>query len=297
MLLKIRQLEVFKALLEEGSVSKAALRLNLSQPAVSVALSNLESDLGFSLFERRNGAFAPTPEADLLQQDAEMALLAAGRAESRARQIREGSIGAVRIASYGAAAIQLLPDVVASFHQTRADVDIDIQVRTSQQVLSFVAEGQADLGFVETPSPRSDLSYEFFTLDCVCIMRADDPLSTLDAITPADLDGREVIGIAKDHVIDRQMAAHFAKAGVALKSPIKSYFFATARNLVRAGAGIAVVDAINGRATYGDGVTSRPFLPRTTYEMALVHASRRQLTLPVQTFVDVLRRHMAGFTR
>ena len=52
MMLKMRHLQVFNALLDAGSVSRAAQRLNLTQPAVSIALSNFEAELGFRLFHR-----------------------------------------------------------------------------------------------------------------------------------------------------------------------------------------------------------------------------------------------------
>ena len=66
--LKIRHLEVFDALVEAGSVSRAADRLNLTQPAVSIALSKLEADLGFRLFHRERGYFAPTGGGDAIAQ-------------------------------------------------------------------------------------------------------------------------------------------------------------------------------------------------------------------------------------
>lgn len=74
--LKLRHLEVFHAVMEEGSVSKAADRLHLTQPAISIALSRLEDMLGFPLFHRSKGHFAPRPEAYLLHMDAELSILA-----------------------------------------------------------------------------------------------------------------------------------------------------------------------------------------------------------------------------
>ena len=71
MRIKYRQLEVFSALMESGSVSGAAELLSLSQPAISIALSNLEEEVGFRLFHRTKGFFAPTPEATLLHIEVE----------------------------------------------------------------------------------------------------------------------------------------------------------------------------------------------------------------------------------
>mgnify|MGYP003146672969 FL=1 len=61
--ISLRSLEVFHAVMEMGSVSRAAEMLNLTRPAVSIALSKFEQDLGFQLFHRSKGYFEPTDEA------------------------------------------------------------------------------------------------------------------------------------------------------------------------------------------------------------------------------------------
>ena len=91
--LKLRHLEVFHAVMEEGSVSKAADRLYLTQPAISIALSRLEDMLGFPLFHRSKGHFAPRPEAYLLHMDAELSILAVEQFSNRARLIKQGGTG------------------------------------------------------------------------------------------------------------------------------------------------------------------------------------------------------------
>ena len=69
MQIKQRHLEVFDAIIAAGSISRAAIQLNLSQPAVSIALANFEELIGFKLFQRDRGFFAPTREALLLQDE------------------------------------------------------------------------------------------------------------------------------------------------------------------------------------------------------------------------------------
>ena len=72
--IKLRHLEVVNALFEAGSVARAAERLNLSQPAVSIALCNLEDQTGFRLFHRDRGFFAPTNEALLLRDEVQQGM-------------------------------------------------------------------------------------------------------------------------------------------------------------------------------------------------------------------------------
>ena len=115
MQIKQRQLEVFDAIIAAGSISRAAAQLNLSQPAVSIALANFEESIGFKLFQRDRGFFAPTREALLLQDDMAQGLLALSRVSQRISEIRAGSAGSVRIATNGAMAIHFLPPLIAAY--------------------------------------------------------------------------------------------------------------------------------------------------------------------------------------
>lgn len=288
----MRQLEVFNALMEAGSVSRAAVRLNLTQPAVSVALSSLEQELGFRLFHRSKGYFAPTGEALLLHAEAEQSLLAIERVETRAQEIRAGAVGGVSIASNGAAAINLLPWVIADFQQLHPGVKIDLKVRSSRQIAAWVWGRQIDIGLIDAPVPVTGLEAEVLRLPCVCILRADDPLAKHKRITPALLAGRSIIAITGDHAIDRQMDQFLSNAGVTAARLVSCSFFAIARNLVRAGAGVAIVDSINGLADLGDEVCWRPFAPAITFELALICATHLPLQQSARAFHALLRERL-----
>lgn len=290
--LKLRQLEVFNALMDAGSVSRAAVRLNLTQPAVSVALSSLEQALGFRLFHRSKGYFAPTGEALLLHAEAEQSLLAIERVETRAQEIRAGAVGGVSVASNGAAAINLLPWVIAEFQQIHPGVKIDLKVRSSRQIAAWVWGRQIDIGLIDAPVPVTGLEAEVLQVPCVCIMPESDPLAKRPRIKPAHLAGRSVIAITGDHAIDRHMDQLLSRAGVTAARLISCSFFAIARNLVRAGAGVAIVDSINGLADLGDGVCWRPFEPAITFELALIRATHLPLQQSAQAFATLLRERL-----
>lgn len=288
----MRQLEVFNALMEAGSVSRAAVRLNLTQPAVSVALSSLEQELGFRLFHRSKGYFAPTGEALLLHAEAEQSLLARERVETRAQEIRAGVVGGVSIASNGAAAINLLPWVIAEFQQAHPGVNVDLKVRSSRQIAAWVWGRQIDIGLIDAPVPVTGLEAEVLEVPCVCILPEADPLAEEEKITPEHLAGRSVIAITGDHSIDRQMDQLLSNAGVTAGRHISCSFFAIARNLVRAGAGVAIVDSINGLADLGDGVCWRPFEPAITFHLAMICATHLPLQQSAQAFSTLLRQRL-----
>jgi DNA-binding transcriptional LysR family regulator len=287
--LKLRQLEVFNALMEAGSVSRAAIRLNLTQPAVSIALSSLEEELGFRLFHRSKGYFAPTGEALLLHDEAEQTLMAVERVAERVQEIRAGAVGGVSIASNGAAAINLLPWVIAEFQRDHPGVTVDLKVRSTPQIANWVRGRQVDIGLGDAPVLGPGLDVEVLQLPCVCILRCDDPLAQHRRLTPKLLAGRNLISITGDHEIDRQLDQALAKAGVPAQRTISCSFFAIARNMVRAGAGLALVDFVNGSAVLDDGVCWRPFTPTIAFNLAMLAAPDPPLHRSAEAFRALLR--------
>lgn len=290
----LRHLEVFHALMEAGSISRAAELLNITQPAVSIALSKFEQELGFRLFHRAKGYFAPTSEALLLHSEAEQSLLSIERVQGRAQEIQAGGVGAVSIASNGACAINLLPWAIAEFQQTHPGVQIDLKVSSSRKIASWIAGRQVDIGLIDAPVPIPGLNAEIIRTPCVCILQETDPLCQENRITPESLAGHPVISITGSHSIDRQLERLCAERGVTVERRVSCSYFAIARNLVRAGAGVAIVDAVNGKAELGDGVVWRPLEPAIYFELALIMPAEETLPEAAKSFLSTLREWLPG---
>lgn len=290
--IKFRQLEVFSALMESGSVSGAAEQLSLSQPAISIALSNLEEEVGFRLFHRTRGFFAPTTEANLLHAETEPGLLAFSRVKRCAADIAAGTVGSITIASNGAAGINLLPELIADFRQQHPGINIDLKIRSSRKIATWVSGRHVDIGLIDAPVPVSGLKSEQFIYPCVCIMQATDKLTKHSVITPELLDKRVIIGITGEHEIDRELDRLLTEASCTADRTLTGSYFAIIRNMVRAGAGIALIDAVNGRMELTDGVVWRDFQPTINFELALLTPSGVVNSKPVDLFLEQLRERM-----
>lgn len=269
---KLRHLEVFNALIEAGSVSRAANRLNLSQPAVSIALGNFEAELGFRLFHRERGFFTPTAEAMLLHEDVAHGLQAIAQVERRAAGIVSGQTGRVSIATNGVLAFNFLPPLLAAFQREHPSIKVEIKVHSSRQIATWVASHHIDIGLIDPPVPVAGLDSEVFSFECVCAMRSTDPLAAFDIIHPHQLAGRSVISITGDHQIDRQLDTLLSETNTAVLRNMTAYYFAIARNLVSAGGYLAILDPINGKRDLHDEVVWRPFIPRIENSLVVVTA-------------------------
>ena len=292
MRVKIRHLEVFNALFDAGSVSRAAQRLNLTQPAVSIALSNLEAELGFRLFHRDRGFFAPTSEALLLHAEVSQGLTALARIEQRADEIRSGVTGGISIATNGAMSVNFLPRLIAGFQRDHPDTHVELRVHSSRQIASWVSSRQIDIGLIDAPVPVAGLNAELFQMECVCIMSQTDPLAAQKVITPKSLRGRSVIAITGDHSVDRQLERLMSEADTRLNHNASSYFYAIARNMVAAGDSVSIIDPINGKVALADGVIWRPFAPRIIHELAMITPKDQPLGNSAAKIHERIRAHL-----
>lgn len=295
MRIKARHLEVFAALYDAGSVSRAAEQLHLSQPAVSIALRNLETTLGFRLFHRDRGYFAPTKEATLLHEEIRQGIVALARVEQRASEIRVGEAGGISVASNGVLAVNFLPRIIADYQRDHPGVQIELRVHSSRRVADWVGSRQIDIGLIDAPVPVAGLKARIVRMECVCVMGEDDALAKRKTVRPQDLDGRQVIAVTGDHGVDRQLARIMARADIRLLRSGSSYFYAIARNQVAAGGGIAMIDPINGKAALSDGVTWRPFRPAVVHELAMVTSRGQRPGLAAEGFEKRILEGLAAY--
>ncbi len=285
--LKVRQLEVFRAVVETGSVTAAAVRLHCTQPAVSIALAKFEKASGLTLFDRVRGRFVPTPEGEALYAEVERGLVSLGRIASKANELRHGRVGHLSIGTDGA--ITLAAKVVAAFQQSHGDVTIDLYLRPSKEIVTWISNRQLDIGIVEGVVQWPGVAFEPFSQPCVCLVPGDHPLSSMSVISPSDLAGVPLIGIGEHHLVDIQLAEMLAREGVKPTKRINAEYFETCKQLVRHGAGVAVVGVASHEAGLGDGIVALPFDPVLSYDMSIVTPARPGPSAVARLFVDDLR--------
>jgi len=189
--MELRQLEVFVAVADEGSFTRAATRLHVVQSAVSATIRKLEAELGVTLLNRTTHRVELSDAGALLLPEARRTLEAAAAARDIAAQLRGGLRGTVRIGTMQAQSTYSvsLAALLADFRTRHPDVDFDVRQRGSAVTARMLRDGQLDLGLVglgERDAPGLDLvplAREEMRLACA----HDHPLARRDAVELADL--------------------------------------------------------------------------------------------------------------
>lgn len=287
--MNIRQIEAFRAVMMEGSVTQAATVMGVSQPAVSGLIANLESSLGFLLFNRHRGRFQPTGEAIAFLEDADRLVATHGRAFRTARDIRDLKSGSLRIAALQAISMNFLPKLIAEFVAVRPDVKVSLQTRSSTQIREWISVQFFDIGIVELPTDNPAFECEPLSFDCVCALPAGHPLAQKEVITPRDLEHESVIALNPEHATHFQLKTAFEKEGIAWAPHIESFLFAPACRMAAEGAGIAIVDPFSVSDFAHLGLVGRPFEPRIPYDLGLIFPALRPRTRLAAAFTTQLK--------
>jgi len=144
----MRHLRGFVAVAEELHFGRAARRLHLTQPPVSLAIKELEQELGVTLLERTSRRIALTRAGEDALRDARAVLAAADVMRRRAREAAEGLMGTLSIGFISLPAYSFLPATLRRFTEEHPRVKLSLQEGTTDQLVNDIESGRVDIGLV-----------------------------------------------------------------------------------------------------------------------------------------------------
>jgi DNA-binding transcriptional LysR family regulator len=293
-MVSIRSLECLVAVLEQGSMTKAALVLHLSQPALSHQIAAIERELGTPVIERLPRGIKPTAAGLAIAAEARIALEAAARAVTAGRRAAAGGGGHIRIACAPGMTGWILLPVLRSWRSRFPKVALDLQeCASADQMLDVLLAGDTDIAVGPRPT-RTDEHVELLGReDIVVVASVRHRLAGLDAVSLSELAAEPLV----EYDADERAAAWFnqlaAERGVLLPEPaVRGGSAHTAAQLARAGVGVTIVP-FSVSVPLAEA-TVRPLDPPETRDViAIVAAPHDEL---IRRFVGDLRQPGADRT-
>ncbi|MDH4450859.1 MAG: LysR substrate-binding domain-containing protein [Rhodoferax sp.] len=188
--LKTRQLLLLVALSEEGNIHRAAQVLNMTQPAASKLLKDLEDVLGVALFERLPRGMRPTWYGETMIRHARAALASLNQAHDELQAAKNGQFGQVNLGSITAPGLALLPPTVASVKLAHPNLQITVQIEPSNVLIEKLNRGTLDIvaGRLSQEHDKAALRYERVADEPICaIARPGHPLLSASQPTLSDV--------------------------------------------------------------------------------------------------------------
>ena len=288
-LISLRGLECLVAILDHGSLTKAAAVLHLSQPALSHQIASIERELGTPVVERLARGVRPTAAGLAAGEQARVALAAAGKAVTAARHAAAGTDGRIRIACEETMSSWLLIPVVRDWRRDYAGVAIELREYTSaDRVLDVLLAGGADIA-ISPPAAVADGRAEVLGVEEMVVVAAPGHrFAAMDAVPLAELAAEPLIHYSPGNGNCAWVDWFAASRGVNLPQPvIRTGSAHTAALLAGVGVGVAVVSV--SALTPRPDATIRPFDPPELRDVTVTVAAPRDEL--VARFLADLKKH------
>ncbi len=287
--MNFRQLEIFRAVVMTGTTSGASELLEISQPAVSRSLSELERSLQFDLFDRVKGRLVLTPNGSLFFREVTDGFEVFNRLRTSSERIRDFGSGIIRISSLAALGSTLVPRAIPIFQEQHPDVAVTVVVESSHQVHDGVSSGQVDIGLAAEEIDLSRVLHQVFsTVSGVCALPPDSDLRHLKVIRPEHLHDRNFVTLAPGDRVREQLTEVFRASDVRPRIKVETPNSTTVCALVLEGVGIGIVNPMAVDGFVERGVHLRKFQPSVQFKTFLLHRPDMPKSTIVKSMVAAL---------
>jgi len=288
-MISFRGLECLVAIVDQGSLTKAAAHLHMSQPALSHQIAGIERELGTPVIERLPRGVRPTAAGLAAVEQARIALAAADKAVASARRTAAGKGGRIRVACAETMTAWLLAPVLRDWRHLFPGVEIDLREYTSaDRMLDVLLAGGADIT-VAPPPTKTDEHVELLGAEeIVAVTAPGHRFAAMDAVPLAELSGEPLVHYHPSNGNAAWVDEFAARRGVLLPEPaLRTDSPRTAAQLAAGGMGVAIVPV--SALTPRPDATVRSFDPPELRDVIVIIAAPHDEL--VTRFVSALKKH------
>ncbi|MEN8504224.1 LysR family transcriptional regulator [Paraburkholderia sp. SIMBA_050] len=288
--LNLRDIRAFVAVAQTGSFTRAATRLHLSQPALTVQIRRLEETVGARLFDRNSRSVALTPTGRELLPVLQKSLHDMEHVLIDARALGDGSSGTVRIACLPTFAASVLPELVQQLRKAVPRAGFQVRDVVASMVNTLVRNDEVDIGVTGGELTDSALEVLHASDDrLVAVLPKRHALARRKRVTLADLAGVPLVLTAQGTSVRAVVDGAFDNAGCTPQIACEPTYMMTAVAMVRAGLGVTILPASAREVRAEPELLVRPIDdPAFVRPIALIKKRGRTLPPVTETFVAAL---------
>jgi DNA-binding transcriptional LysR family regulator len=297
---ELRQFRYFVAVAEELHFSRAALRLHIGQPPLSLQIQAIERELGVTLFNRNRRKVELTEAGALFLIEARAALVQAARAVETAKRAARGEVGTLRVSFTTSAPLtRVFTRTVRAFRRALPDVHLELRIQTSQRILDQLLLGHVDLGLIRPaashPIPTGIAAIPVVEDRLLLVLPADHPLTKRKGPLPlAALQAERFVlrqrGTGAGYY--EQVLQICAQAGFAPNVVQEATEPPTILGMVAAGIGVSIAPASLQAIHVEDVVWRELALGREAVSSILLVLNTRQENSLRSQFVEIMKRNI-----
>jgi len=288
--LEVKHLRLVDAIADQGSVTRAATRLHLTQSALSHQLREIEDRLGAQLFLRVNRRLVLSPAGQCVRDAAKAVLPQLERAEVDIGRLAANEDGMIRVSTACFTCYRWLPPLIKQFHVQYPKIAVEIVPEATRRTVDALISSEIDLALIYEKLRDRRLSFsEVFEDEIVVITSPDHPLAKKRIVDPGDLAEETVI--LHTAPAESLFAASLTEAHVTPKKYMTVTLTEAIVEMVRAGIGVSAVPRWIVRREIDDGyIAALRFTRRRLMRRWFAATLKTTRTAPsVSHFVELIR--------
>ena len=292
----LKQVQSFVAVAKSGSFAEACTVLHLSQPALSIAIRNLEEAVGGKLLARTTRAVALTPEGAEFYMVAQRLLADWERSLEDVHNLFALRRGKLAVASMPTFASSLLPAILGQYHEQHPDINVTVHDVIAESVVDMVREGRVEVGVTFDPGEAPDLDFQpLFRDKLVAALPRGHALLAQPKLKWRDLLDFPYIALQRPSsirlLIDQMLQEH----DIALAPAFEAHQLASIGRMVSSGLGVSVVPTLSSGQMHEMGAECRPITaPVITRKVGIITRKRYPLSVASQAMVEVISRWVSA---
>ncbi|GEO16927.1 LysR family transcriptional regulator [Microvirga aerophila] len=292
-MLTLRQIEVIRAIMVTGTVAGAARLLNVSAPGLSRLMKHTETSLGVRLFDRRNGRFVPTAQANGIFEQVNTIFTKVEDLRGAISRLETGASQELRIGSVPSIANVMVPRAIETVRRHHPDLVIDINTLKIEEAIDYLLLGKGEVVAISSRFDHPSLTFEpLASGELFCIVPEGHPLDGFDVISAEEIVRHPLIGIDPNDPYGRIMSNIFRERGLPYEITIRARFGTTVCALVKAGLGIAIIDQFTVAHGAVPGLKLLRIREPTRFDTYVASKAGTMLSSFAETFVKALRTEM-----
>jgi LysR family carnitine catabolism transcriptional activator len=297
MSIPLNQVIAFTTVARSGSFAQAAVQLHLSQPALSIAIKNLEESLGGKLLVRTTRSVAMTPEGKAFYPVARRLLSDWEQSLQDVRNHFSLLRGKLDIAAMPTYATNLLPVVLANFHRQYPDINITVHDVIAESVVDMVRENRCEIGVTFEPDNIPELDFKPLYHDkFLAILPNQHPLMSQQQITWQALLKYPHISLQRPAGTRALIDKALAEEGLKITPAFESHQLVSIGRLVNQGLGLGVVPSTSKAQMLEMGLQCRELVaPMIVHKVGIITRRDHALSAPAQEMQKLMKNNALKF--
>ena len=287
--MELRQLEYFRMASHLKNITRAAQRLRVSQPNITVAIKKLEAELGVQLFDRSQKQLTLTPEGKVFLKRIELALRNIDDAILEVNDYKQLQKGTIKIGIPPMMGAYLFPKVFSGFRHLHPNLDVLLYEEGSLTIREKLESDELDFGIIIVPDNSPNLNVLKMSRNqlMVCVAKTSS-LAKNSKITPQDIATSDLIMMKEGAYLREVVQAKLSALKISPRTVLESSQIVTIKGLVAHKVGIAfLLDFI---CMHSSDIKAVPFFEPIFVDIGLAWKKDKYVSKAAQAFIDFCKK-------